>query len=103
MDTFPMEVSLWVRATAKIMKRQTVRLLVLTAMILGFASSVQADVLIYNLTLTNRLSGGGSNFVVIAKGKLLREVDTGENTILFRYSRPGGNFYELHCGGFDLK
>ena len=85
------------------MKKNMLRLLVLTAAIVGFSFSSQADVLIYNLTLTNRVMGGGSNSVVIARGKLLRDIDTGENALLFRYNLNGGNFYELHCTGFTLK
>jgi hypothetical protein len=86
------------------MKKNMIRLLVLTAAIVGFSSSLQADVLIYNLTLTNRVMGGGSNTMVVARGKLLRDIDTGENAVLFRYTLSGGrNFFELHCGNFEAK
>lgn len=86
------------------MKKNMRRLLVLAAAVLGFSSSLQADVLIYNLTLTNRVMGGGSNFVVVARGKLLHDIDSGENAVLFRYTLSGGrNFYELHCGNFEAK
>jgi len=73
---------------------------------LGFCGSIsqlKADVLIYALTITNRVMGGGTNTVITARGKLLHDIDSGQKAIMFRYTFGGQLFYELHCADFEVK
>ncbi len=69
----------------------------------GAVSQLKADVLIYTLTITNRVMGGGTNALITARGKLLHDIDTGEKAIIFRYGYNGHAFYELHCDDFQIK
>jgi hypothetical protein len=84
------------------MKTQLFRTIVLTAVLLGFASSTQADVLVYNLSLTNRVMGGGANSLVRASGRLLHDIDTGEKVMIYRYILRGAKRYEVHCENFTV-
>ncbi len=85
------------------MKTKLIRLGVLTAVLLGFAASARADVLVYNLTLTNRLLGGGANTTVIARGKFFHDIDTGDKVMMYRYTLGSVKLYEVHCDNFAVK
>ena len=84
------------------MKTKHIRFSLLIAVLLSLASSAKADVLIYNLSLTNRLMGGGASTFVVARGKLFHDIDTGEKVLLYRYVLRGVKLYEARCDDFGV-